>query len=114
MSATLSDIMHGSFSQAIEDEIRYKIEDVEYEDGKPTRFQVIKDLMNDADDRDTIAFTFRGELRDYGIANGIYVEMSQRDIENTQVTRGTVWDFKRNGKAYKFEGWKHLAEKETV
>ena len=31
---------------------------------------------------------------------GFYVPMSQKDIDNTYVTRGTVWDFKLKGIPY--------------
>jgi dimeric dUTPase (all-alpha-NTP-PPase superfamily) len=32
---------------------------------------------------------------------GYYVPMSQKEIENSYVTRGTVWDFKLKGIPYK-------------
>jgi hypothetical protein len=44
--------------------------------------------------------------RKVAIALGIYVPMTQEEIEMTITTRGTVWDFKLGGVAYQFS--RHL------
>ena len=59
---------------------------------------------------------FKTPVRDVLIEAGYYRPMSEKEIANTTSTRGTVWDFKRKGQAYKsdegLETWIDKAEKQ--
>jgi hypothetical protein len=93
-----------TFSKKIEDEINYLVNDVERE-YPYSRNDAIKDLMQDCDDNETIAWDFRKELNAFAIKIGVYKEMTQWDLDNTIVTRGKVYDLKVNKKFYKFDSW---------
>lgn len=100
------------FPKEVEDEIRYKIEDVGHEEGEiPTRNQVIKELIQDSDLPDSVAYTLRKPLQDYGIKTGIYKPNTLEDIKNTtRLGGGKKYDFKRGDIYYTFDGWKHLSD----
>lgn len=102
-------------SRELESEIQYRIENSREEvetggaDEALTRTEVLRELMQDADDKDTVAYTFRKELQNLGIQLGIYKEYSKEQLDGiSQMGRGKKYDFKRGDKFYLFESWSGL------
>jgi hypothetical protein len=85
-------------------------EGLDEDDPPPTRVDVIKELMQDSEDREHSASDFKNELRDFGIAIGVYKPYTKEQLENVYVNRGKKYDFRRGGKFYSWESWKPLEE----
>lgn len=101
-------------SKLLEDEISRRIEEsvdsVEHGlcDEPMTRGGVVKELIQDCDVADGVAYDLRDELREIGIMFGVFVEMTSDELSRTFVSRGRKYDFKRGGKMYRFESWDRM------
>ena len=70
--------------------------------------EALRRLMEDCDDKQTVAAEFKQELRKLEIELGITRVISQNEMDNTYVTRGKKYDFKANGIFYVFDSWEPL------
>jgi len=95
-----------TFSKELEVEIAEKMDASE----DAVRSICIKELMEDMDDRGLIAWDYRRELQNYGIAIGVFKEITEEDMQSIIVSSGKKYDFKRNGKYYSFDSWDGLAQ----
>jgi len=106
------------FSKKLEDEISYIIENFgepceENDFEKFTRYDAVRRLMEDMDDKDTIAHEFIKELRLFGIKIGMYRIITQKEMDNTQILsnrKHKKYEFKHKGNCYIFESWKPLED----
>jgi len=98
-------------SKALRDEISF-VQDTFLEsadDGEILSLgEALRRLMEDCDEKDSVASLFKKELRALEIQLGIVRPISQKEMDNTYVTRGKKYDFKLNGIFYVFNDWKPL------
>jgi len=103
-----------TLSKPLEDEIAHKIstfeESKEYADlGETfTRSDAIKELIQDMDDKGTVAYELRKPLQDLGIELGIFKPYTAAQLASMVITRGKKYDFKRGDTFYRFENFKPL------
>jgi hypothetical protein len=98
-------------SQKLEDEILYIQETFleSAENGETlSRGEAIRRIAEDSDEPNHYASNFRTELNKLLISLGCYKLMSQKDLDNTYVSRGYKYDLKYKGNKYKFESWEPL------
>jgi hypothetical protein len=97
------------FSPKLEAEISERLY-INHEDGGDmTRADYVKELIQDSDDRDAVAFDFRKELREYAIEVGIYVVVSDAEYHDTVVhgNKSKMY-YRHKGLRYRFESWRVL------
>lgn len=105
------------FSQKLEDEISYILDNF----GEPseandfekfTRYDAVRRLMEDMDDKDMIAYEFQKELRLFGIKIGIYRIITKDEMDRTTIMGRCKkkYDFKYNGNFYIFKDWEPLED----
>jgi hypothetical protein len=99
-----------AFSTALEEEITERLDIAHSEAGNEhvDRNDIIKEMMQDMDDRETVAHEFRGELRDYGIAIGVFEPHTREQLDKITTTGGRKYEFKRDGLFYLFKSWAPL------
>jgi two-component SAPR family response regulator len=98
--------MPHKYSEALMREIRYK-QDIVTESGESvSEDDVIIELIKDMDERDSVAYELRNELKRIGVELGYFKEMSKQEMDNVYVSSGKKYDFKLNGKYYGFADWK--------
>lgn len=93
------------FSADLESEIAERIEMSE----DATRLDVLKELMQDMDDRGMVAYEFRRELQDIGIMLGIFSAKTREQLDRVQISGGRKkYDFRRGDTFYVFDNWDAL------
>ncbi len=101
-----------SFSAALEEEIQERLEIAhEGEDNAHIdRNEIVKEMMQDMDDKEMVAYSFRHELQDFGAAVGIFEGYTKERIDRMVTTGGRKYEFKRGPLFYVFKDWKALDE----
>ncbi len=99
------------FSKKLKDEIEY-VKDTFAESADEgetlSTGEALRRLMEDCDEKDSVASLFKTELRNLEIELGIVRPISQKEMDNTYVTRGKKYDFKLKGIYYVFNNWDAL------
>ena len=99
------------FSPKFEDEISTRLEECNDDPNEPvTRNQIIREFMQDMDERDRTASLYVRELQDYGISIGIFKPYTKEQLNNVVQTgkNRRKYDFKRGDVYYVFDSWAPL------
>ena len=102
------------FSPRLESEIAFLISNGEPSEENDfeatTRYDAVRYLMEDMDDKDMIAHEFQKELRLFGIQIGVYRIVTKDEMDRTLILGRSQkkYEFKYKGICYIFDNWKPL------
>ncbi len=95
----------------VESEIANRVNAANESDETFPRSGALIELLQDMDNRDSVAFTIKKELQDFGISVGIFKPNTLAQVQErkrNQIGRGKGYDFKRGDIYYVFDSWKPL------
>lgn len=98
-------------STKLKAEIKYLCDafnDSGYDGETLSELEALRRLIEDSDGSDSVAAAFKNELKNIQIQLGIVRPISQKEMDNTYVTRGKKYDFKLKGIYYVFDSWDGL------
>lgn len=73
-----------------------------------SKSEALRRLMEDYDEPDSVAYSFRKELRKLSIDLGIVKTYTKKDLINIYISRGKKYDFKKGDLFYSWETWEPL------
>ncbi len=96
-----------NFSKELREEIDFRIQNSKEDGEESSESLELKYLIQDMDEKESVASEFKKELENYGIEVGIFKGYSKEELKSIVVfpARSKKYDFKRGEVYYRFDKW---------